>query len=905
MSWLSRVANLFRSDSVDRELDEEIAFHVESRVQDLVAAGMTRESAEALARRQFGNQLRLREASRDVKLLPWLEDVARDVRYATRRLSRSPGFTAVTVLTLAIGLGANTAIFAAAYGYLFEVVPVRDPDTLVAFRWAGEHALMQMSSENSYIAGSAMSATGERKTGGTFPVGFFQQLQENEARTHGLLAVAALASAGSLSIVAHGRADPATGQFVSGRFFGLLGLSAERGRLVGPEDDRESAEPVVVLSRTYWIRRFAMDPGIVGKGITINGVPFTVAGIAPAGFRDLTARGLPDPPDVIIPLAREPRIRGDGAMLRTPAAWWLSVIARVASGVTTTQLEARLEGAIAHAIHAYVPPPQTPEQKARWRVPRLEVVRANHGLADPSPDVLTRFRILATIAAIVILLVCVNVANLLLSRSVRREREITVRKAIGASRARIVRQLFTEAALLAVLSGAIAPLVAFATLRALGAVLVEPATAAIEPPAVLFSSVLSMATAVLFGAIPAVRATRGPSGSDLREPAGSVSASRAHFGRSLVIVQVALSLPLLVAAGLFLRTLINLRTVDIGFDPENIVLFTLEPELNGYDRPRAAALYEHIARRLVSVPGVRSVTTSAFGGTLMDGGGAVMFLEGGVLAPMLSVDQNFFTTLDISLRRGRTFTAADTPASPPVAVVNETFVRRFFPNVDPIGRSFRAGRQMEIVGVVADARVNGLREPVPPTIYRTVAQLPLPSRRVVVRTDTGASHVIPAIRQAMREIDPNLPLQAVSTQVDAIEARYLASERMFASASTAVAGVALAVTMIGLFGLMSYTVARRTKELGIRVALGARRSEVLRSVIGEAVALAGIGTVIGLVMALAMGRFLETLIFGLSRYDPVSLSTAVVLTVVAAVAASYLPARRATSVDPLVALRSE
>jgi hypothetical protein len=249
----------------------------------------------------------------------------------------------------------------------------------------------------------------------------------------------------------------------------------------------------------------------------------------------------------------------------------------------------------------------------------------------------------------------------------------------------MARQLFTEAALLAVVSGAIAPLVACTTLRALGAVLVEPATTAIEPPAVFFSSVLSMATAVLFGAIPAVRATHGPPGTDLREPAGGVSAPRAHFSRSLVIVQVALSLPLLVAAGLFLRTLINLRSVDIGFDPENIVLFTLEPELNGYDRPRAAALYERISRRLVSVPGVRSVTTSAFGGTLMDGGGAVMFLEGDVLAPMLSVDQNFFTRLGISLKRGRTFTAADTPASTPVAASAASYLpARRATSVDPL-----------------------------------------------------------------------------------------------------------------------------------------------------------------------------------------------------------------------------
>jgi predicted permease len=660
----------------------------------------------------------------------------------------------------------------------------------------------------------------------------------------------------------------------------------------------------VVLSHLYWIRRFGMDSNVVGKGITINGVPFTVAGIAPAGFRDLSRRGLPDPPDVAIPLMHEPRVRGDNSMLGTPAAWWLTVIGRRAPGATIPQIEANLEGVLIGVVEAYVPG-QTPEDRARLQIPRLRVVAAGRGLADPSPEVMTRFLILATIALIVLLVVCVNVANLLLSRSLTREREIAVRRAIGASRARIATQLLTEALVLAGVAGAVALPIAFASGSLLGAVVGDSGRAtALDTPTLAFAGMLSMATAMLFGAIPAIRATGTASASGIRQGAGSFPAP-ACLGKSLLIAQVALSFPLLVAAGLFLRTLVNLEAVEIGFDPENIVLFTLEPELSGYDRPRGTVLYERIEERLLRVPGVRSVTTSAFGSSLMDGGGVVMSMGGEAEAPTLAVDQNFFATLGIALKRGRMFAPSDTATSTRVAIVNETFAKRFFPDADPIGKSFRAGFQFEVIGVVADARVNSLREPPPPTIYRTITQLPLPGRRVIVRTAADAAALIPAIREAMRDVDPNLPLQNVSTQVDSIEARYLVTERMFAATSSAVGGLVLAVTMIGLFGLMSYTVTRRTKELGIRVALGAQRSQVLRPILADALIVVGAGVLVGLAAALAIGRLLETLIFGLSRHDPLSLSLAAMLMFVAATVAGYFPARRATRVDPVVALRAE
>lgn len=894
-TYLARIAGLMARRRSDAALDDDIRAHLDLLAAEYERRGLSPEEARLAARRAFGSVEPMKAHYRDRRGVPWLDTLARDMRYAIRGLRRSPGFTIVAVLTLALGIGASTALFSVAYAYLFQKAAVRDPDSLIAFRWEGDNVFRQMSSEHAYVAGRE---TG--RVGGTVPIGVFRQLQDDRDAVRDVIAVA---PAGPLNLVADGHGDPATGQFVSGRFFDVLGVSAERGRLLVPSDDAESAAPVVVVSRQYWNRRFGMDAATVGKGVSINGVAFTIAGILPGGFRDLSGRGFPDPPDVSIPLAHEPRIRGAGSLLQAPATWWLTVLGRLSPGVTTAQAEGALQDTLPRVIDAYLPG-RTPEVRARS--PRLRVVSAARGVADPSSDVIERFRILAVIAIIVLLVVCVNVTNLMLSRFVSREREMDVRRAIGASRSRLVAQSLTESAVLAGLAGGGALLMALASGSLLAAVVGDSVQASVfSPRVVAFAGTLSIVMALLFGAIPAGRAMAASTVLRNRAAVRSLSSHRVELGRVLLVTQVALSFPLLVAAGLSLRTLANLQAVDIGFDPRNIVLFTLDPGLSGYDRQQSASLYERVEARLLRVPGVRAVTGSAFGVTLMDGGGVVMNLGGEAEAPMLAVEPDFFSTLGLPLLKGRRFSASDTARSPRVAIVNQTFARRFFPEVDPIGQVFRNGQEFEVVGLVADALVNGLRDVPPPTIYRPLTQLPLPGRRMIVRTDVDAATLIPAIRTAMRDVDPNLPLQRVTTQVESIEQRYLVEERMFAATSSAVGGLVLAVSAIGLFGLMSYSVARRTKELGIRMALGAQRAQVLHSVLREAFLLVGMGTLIGVVAALAVGRLLEALIFGLSRHDPLSFVVAAGLMVVAAVAATCAPARRATGVSPLVALRSE
>jgi predicted permease len=435
-------------------------------------------------------------------------------------------------------------------------------------------------------------------------------------------------------------------------------------------------------------------------------------------------------------------------------------------------------------------------------------------------------------------------------------------------------------------------------------------------PLLLFSGVLTILTAVLFGVVPAWRLTRADSAQAIREGEGRLSHSRSRLGKGLVVVQVALSLVLLVAAGLFLQTLRRLQKVNVGFNPEHIALFTLQPGLSGYDRTRAAALFEQVEQRLLRMPGIRSVSFVAPDGLLHDGQTtANIYVESDVKphqSSILAIHPGFFDTMEIPLRLGRKFTAADnSPTAPWVAIVNEAFVRKFFNGGNPIGKHFAgipqasATRLIEIVGVVADAKVNSLREPPPPMYYRPMAQIPFPSRVVVVRTAGDPEPLLPVIRDSIHNIEPRLPVGDMSTQAERIGRGYLVNERMFAIASTSFGGLALLIAMIGLFGLMSYGVARRTKEIGIRIALGARRDEVLRSVLREGLFLVGIGVITGLVSAAAMTRLISSLLFGIAPYDPITVVIAVALMTGVSTLAAYLPARRAADVDPMIALRHE
>ena len=832
-----------------------------------------------------------------------LEAVRRDARHALRTLRSTRAWTAAAILSLALGIGSSTALFAVFYHYALGHPPVANPDELVTLRWSGAPPNERRASYHyAHIAGGDVSRGGH-----TFPFDIVEQLRHAGRSSFDLFA---FAPSGPLNVFADGRAEFVTGQFVSGNFYSSLGVEADEGRMIRPHDDDDSADPVAVISHQYRVRRYGTDGSVVGGAIRINGMPFTIVGVSPADLPDFMARGLPDAPDVSIPLGIEPRLRGPASLLRSPSTWWLAVMARLKPAVRRETVEAKLDLAFRQAAR---PAAQAPTVRSPpLPPPRLHVVSARHGVSDVSRHTITRIAIVAGMLGAVLLIVCVNVATLLLSRGAMRQREFAVRAALGASRTRLTAQLLVESLVLAGIGGAVGLLATvWLSLWSTSLPLRLPADATIlTPPVLVFAALLIFIAALLFGAGPALHATRLASAPPAKRDAGTWSSSHKRLGRSLIAVQVALTVFLLVGAGLFLRTLSNLQQTYLGFDPANVLLFTLRPELSGYDGPQAASLYHRMNDRLSSMPGIRSVSSATIGGTLLDGGGIRIRIElaGRTDRPeahMLSVDHDFFETLRIPLLSGRGFSPDDTPGSQPVALVNQAFANAFFRG-SPIGQRFRGGpREVQVIGVVGDAKVNTIRDAAPPTFYLPATQLSRPARSVLVRTTGPPRAAVSAVESAMREIDPQLPLGNVTTLVDRIGANHLSSERGMAVVSSAFGALALLTAMVGLFGLTSHNVVRRLKEIGIRMALGATRRDVLGSVMKEVLTTVGLGLAVGLAAASALNRLVESQLFELAGHDPATMLSAVVVTLAASLPAGYLPARRAAGVDPVTAIRCD
>jgi predicted permease len=559
----------------------------------------------------------------------------------------------------------------------------------------------------------------------------------------------------------------------------------------------------------------------------------------------------------------------------------------------------------------------TPEQRQlstnrreTSNVPQLLVLSGERGTYDLDNTARGSAAYLSVVVVLVLLIVCANVANLLLSRATARRKELSVRLSMGATRGRLIRQLLTESLLLAGLGGLLGVLVGYWSRQLLPFGQSTP----IDWRVFAFVAGLSMLTGVVFGLVPALRATRVDLASAMKESSRSVSATRGWLSRILLVVQVALSLVLIIGAGLFLRTIQNLRSVDVGFNTNNLLMFSVSPGLNRYDADRSKQLYRDITDSLKAMPGVRTVgmtRTSLLSGSESTSSFHVKTKDGDKESPifMMSVSPDFFATLEIPVQFGRGFTDRDTTASPKVGVINETAARQFYPDGPAVGRrggfSLEKNEEFEIIGVIRDTKYNRLREPAPATFYQTYLQQPnVPRMTYVLRTGPDPSSMIETVRAAMNRIDPNLPLVNMTTQTDQIENRF-AQERLFANASSLFGALALVLASIGLFGLMSYNVSRRTNEIGIRMALGARRFDVARMVLTESLMLVGIGLAIGLGVALFAGRFVATSLFGLAPSDLATMALAVVVITVVSTLAGYLPARRASRVDPMVALHHE
>jgi len=878
-----------------------------------------------------------------------------DLRYGLRMLRKSPGFTAVAILTLAIGIGANTAIFSLIDGILMRGLPVQDAQHLVVLRWSARK-VPDIHGQSSY--GDCGSRNGE-SSGCSLSMPFF-----NDVASHvsAFSSVAAFANTGQIDLSGNGTASVLSGQAVSGGFFSLLGIRAAAGRLITPSDDSASAQPVVVLNYGYWKRQFGGSPSVIEKTVRLNNVPFTIIGVADPRFDSLSPGRVYD---VWVPLSVLPQLNSQ-PWVRTRAtdvySWWLVVIGRLKPSVGRLQAQAAVTTLFRDDMLHGAKPLSKPEDD-----PKVDVLPAQSGLTGSTTEISGELYVLMMAVGIVLLIACANVAGLLLARATARQKEIAVRLALGAGRRRIVQQLLTESVFLSLVGGALGILFAIWGTRAIVTLFASSSdgpfgfSPGIDGRVLLFTFATAVLTGVIFGFAPAFRGTRVDLTPALKEgtivsaAGGRMGGRWLSLGNGLVIAQVALAVVVLVGAGLLVRTLQNLRNVDPGFDTRNLLTFGLDPTLIGYETPQVDAFYRDLQQRIEAIPGVESVSYSnstLLSGSLWETG---FHLEGTPKdqdsdADYLPIGTGFFSLMHMRLLSGRNFNSADfaeaeaaeerdrareamekakeagLPApsgsaaipesaareAPVPVIVNKMFVQKYFPKVNPLGVHFGAHEAepakgdwatpgWEIVGVVSDAKYQDLRSPINSTMY-------VPSSggntSFEVRTRMNPTAVIASIRSVVSQMDSNLPVFNVQTQAELID-QLLFQERMIAKLAGFFGILALVLACIGLYGLLSYEVSRRTREIGIRIALGAQRGGVLRLVVGQGIVLAITGAMVGIAVALGVTRYLKSMLYNIHANDPATIAGVTILLTLVAVAACYIPARRAMRVDPMVALRYE
>jgi len=907
MFWRKRKPSDFRA---------EIEAHLALDTERLKEQGLGEEEARVAARRAFGNFTRAEERFYESgRWLGW-DHLVQDLRFGLRMLRKTPGFTAIAVLTLALGIGANTAIFSLINAVMLRPLPVRDPQQLVVLKWSARQ--WPKLNGSSQWSGCPIKATGLKDPvpeGCSFSYPMFEQVR---AQNNIFSAVFALVPSPQFGVSIDGHAGFANGEYVSGEFFRALGLRASVGRLLGPPDDSANASLAVVLSYSYWQRQFGGAPSVIGKLITINNVPSTVVGVGPPGFFGLDL-GITQ--DLWLPLSAQPRPVQDVGKTEDPASWWLMICARLKPGVKDAQAQAATEVVFRRGVTSGPSPLLKPED-----APHIELPGIGRGLATLRRFFGDPLFLLMAGVGLVLLIACANIASLMLARTAARQKEFAVRFALGAEFSRIFRQLLTESLMIAAAGGLLGVVLAYLGSRSLAgfvsanwwaslAVDVHP-----DLRVLAFTVAIAALAGILFGLAPAALSARTAVAPALKESAPLLSEEvnkgwwnprRFGLGKALVVTQVALSILVLAGASLLVRTLIVLATMNLGFDARNLIIFNVEPELNGYKGERLASLFPELQRRLGVLPGVSSVGYSS--GPLLAGGYSARDVyfpgQSGEQAGVLDVGPNFFETMRIPLVAGRAYDAQDfNPASAKttkVAIVNQSFARRFFRGRNPVGQLICLDQgkppDVEIVGVVGDTKYYGLREGIEPTMYFPMQP---GGATFELRTALDPKMLIPSIREAVRSIDSNLPIDRLMTQSEQID-QDMFQERLVAWVSGAFALLALVVACIGLYGLLSFEVAQRTHEVGVRMALGASPRQVFGLVLSRGVRVVALGAVIGLAAALGLTRYLQSLLYGVRPIDPLAYAAVTVLLLVVTMGACYVPARRATKVDPMVALRYE
>ncbi|MGI9065742.1 MAG: ABC transporter permease [Pyrinomonadaceae bacterium] len=837
-----------------------------------------------------------------------METLLRDIRYGVRSLLKRPAFALIAALTLALGIGANTAIFTLINSVILKPLPVTRPDELVLF--------------NDKPSEGTRNSDGDLAAGrwDLFSYASYKYFREHDPSFVDLSAFRSGESRVSVRRTdgQSGESERASGHLVSGNYFNVLGVSAMQGRTLTNEDDSAAASPVIVLSHNYWKQKLNGDAQIVGQNLLINSMAFTVVGVMPTEFFGTRVRRSPD---FWVPLAFQPQIELRRSSLEDKNIFWLNMIGRLKPGVGIEQAQAVVNAELQQFLTAQAGSQLTDDTRLAIQNSFVTLGPGGRGLSGLRTFYSQALKMLMVIVGLVLLIACANVGNLLLSRAAARQAEISLRQALGASRWRLVRQLLTESLLLAVIGGVAGVLIAQWGVSLLVARLAATSPLDVRPDSyiLLFTLGISILSGVLFGLVPAIQATKTDLSSALKEKSAQGRKRRFNLGSALVVAQVAVSLVLLVGAGLFARSLINLQQEDLGFNRDNVLLASVDTRLAGYKPDDLSSVYRQLYDRLNALPNVRSVTMASYSPMAGTSSNSTVTVRG--YTPVKGENMNvedilvgpkFGETLGVPLLMGREIGLQDSVTSAKVAVVNQSFVKAFFPNQNPLGRrlTFEENSDkddFEIVGVLGDAKYDSAKESPERSIYRPILQVQdrLAFANVFeIRTVGDPLSLSGEVRAAIKEVNDKLPILNFTTlRVQTDDS--LKQERLVAQMVSFFGGLALLLSCIGLYGIMAHAVVRRTNEIGIRMALGAERTHILWMVLRESLLLVAVGVAIGVPAAWAAARLISSQLFGLSASDPVALLTAIVLMTLVAALAGYLPARRAARVDPLVALRYE